>query len=425
MGRTVNRLSALSAARIARPGMHADGQGLYLQVTKSGAKSWIYRFMLRGKAREMGLGSLSLVSLSEARLKANDCRRLRQEGIDPIEAKRKAQEQARLDAAMAITFADAAASYIAGHRAAWRNGKHASQWTSTLATYADPIFGSIPIQLIDTAMVLKAIEPIWAEKPETAGRVRGRIEAVLDWATARGYRQGENPARWRGHLDKLLPARSRLHAVKHHSALPFDELSRFLALLRKQRSVAARALEFTILTAARTGETIGATWSEIDAKNQTWLIPAARMKSGKAHRIPLSARAFSILKQMQRHRESDGSFLFPGGKSGRPLSNMSMLALLRRMGRDDLTVHGFRSTFRDWAAECTAFPNEVVEMALAHAVGNKVEAAYRRGDLFDKRRRLMDQWAAFCLDDKSSQKRRQRVGRNDPAKNVHTNLAVI
>jgi len=397
MARTTGRLTALKVERAKEPGMYADGGGLYLQVTEGGA-SWIYRYMLAGRAREMGLGPLALFGLSEARAKALDARRLRHEGIDPIEARRAIRDQARLDAAKAVTFKQCAERYIAAHRAGWRNGKHAAQWEATLATYAEPIIGALPVQAIDTALVLKCLEPMWTTKPETAGRLRGRIENVLDWAKVRGYRAGENPARWRGHLDKLLAARGKVRKVEHHAALPYAELPGFLVALRQQEGIAARALEFAILTAARTGETIGARWSEFDLLDKTWTVPDERMKAGKPHRVPLSARVLAILEGMQPHRhagEADG-YVFPGGNIGKPLSNMAFLMLLRRMGRGDLTAHGFRSSFRDWAAERTHFPSEVAEMALAHVVGSKVEAAYRRGDMFEKRRRLMDAWAEFC-----------------------------
>jgi integrase len=377
--------------------MYADGGGLYLQVSHNGA-SWIYRYMIAGRAREMGLGPLALYGLSEARAKALDARKLRHEGIDPIEARRAARMQARLDAAKAVTFSQCAEAYIKAHRAGWRNDKHAAQWEATLATYADPIIGALPVQSIDTSFVMKVIEPLWATRPETASRLRGRVEVVLDWAAARGYRTGENPARWRGHLDKLLPARSKVRKVEHHAALPYAELPGFLVALRDQEGVAARALELTILTAARTGETIGATWGEINWTDNLWTIPEMRMKGGKEHRVPLCDRALTILREMKPADDIPNAaelFVFSGGKPGRPLSNMAFLMLLRRMSRGDLTVHGFRSSFRDWAAERTSFPSEVAEMALAHVVGNKVEAAYRRGDLFDKRRRLMGAWAEF------------------------------
>jgi integrase len=396
MARTTERLTALKVERLTdKPGMHADGSGLYLQVTDNGA-SWIYRYMLGGRSREMGLGPLALFGLQEARAKALDARRLRHEGIDPIEARKAARLRLRLDEAKAMTFKQCAEAYLKAHRAGWHNGKHAAQWEATLATYAEPIIGVLPVQAIDTALVLKVLEPIWTVKPETASRVRGRIESILDWARAREYRVGENPARWRGHLDKLLPAPSKVRKVRHHAALPYSELPNFLIELRSQPGIAARALEFTILTAARTNETIGSTPHEINGSEKLWTVPADRMKAKREHRVPLSGRALAILAEAESARGAEDQFIFPGGKSSKPLSNMAMTEVLRRMGRSDITVHGFRSTFRDWAAERTNFPNEMVEMALAHAVSDKVEAAYRRGDMFEKRRRLMDAWTEFC-----------------------------
>jgi integrase len=293
-----------------------------------------------------------------------------------------------------MTFQACADAYIAAHRAGWRSAKSLTAWEGTLGAYVHPVFGALPVQAIDTALVTKAIEPIWAEKPETAGRVRGRIEAILDWATARGHRQGENPARWRGHLDKLLPNKTKVRRVEHHAALPYPEISAFMAELRQQEGVAALALEFAILTAARTGEVIGARWDEFNLAERLWTIPGQRMKAGREHRVPLPDAALAIIETMAGIREGD--FVFPGGKASRPLSNMSMLMLLRRMGREDLTIHGFRSSFRDWAAERTGFPAEVAEMALAHTVADAVERAYRRGDLFQMRRQMMDAWAKFC-----------------------------
>jgi integrase len=365
-----------------------------LQVSTSGSKSWVFRFKEAGKLHEMGLGATHTIGLAEAREKARECRRLRLDGIDPIEARKIARAQSRLDAAKTVTFKDSAERYIASHGAGWRSRSHAAQWPSTLGRYVYPVFGSLPVQGVDVGLVLKVLEPIWTVKPETANRVRGRIESVLDWATARGYRQGDNPARWRGHLENLLPGKSKVRRVKHHAALPFAEIEDFIARLKQQEGVAARALEFTILTAARTAEVIGARWSEMNIAEQLWTVPAERMKSGKEHRVPLPDAVLAILEQMLAIRQGD--FVFPGGKARRPISNMAMMMTLRRMGRGDLTVHGFRSSFRDWAAERTDFPSEVAEMALAHAVGDKVEAAYRRGDLFQKRRQLMDAWARFC-----------------------------
>ena len=396
MTQFINRLTALQVTKVKKPGLYADGGGLYLQVSGDGeaklARSWIFRYKRRGKVRDMGLGSLSTFGLADARAKAAECRQQIYAGVDPIDTRKAERIKAVLEAAKALTVRDCVEQYVTAHRAGWRNAKHAAQWTSTIKTYAEPIIGSLTVQNVDTGHVIKIIEPLWSTKPETAARLRGRIEAVLDWATAREYRRGENPARWRGHLDKLLPARTKVRKVKHHAALPYKELPSFMASLRRQEGVSAQALEFLILTAARTGEIIGARIDEI--KGEVWTIPAERMKAGVEHRVPLSAPAMTIMEMMRK--ECKGDFLFPGGKVGKPLSNMAMLALLDRMGRSDLTAHGFRSTFRDWAAECTDHPSEVPEMALAHTISSKVEAAYRRGDLFEKRRLLMSQWATFC-----------------------------
>ncbi len=394
------KLTALGVAKLKTPGMYGDGGGLWLQVTGKGAKSWIFRFTLRGKSREMGLGPVSTFSLAEAREKALACRKLTYEGLDPIETRRAQQDEARLEAARAMTFRQCAAAYIESHKAGWRNAKHAAQWTATLEAYAYPAFGDLPVQAIDTGFVMRALEPIWTTKPETATRVRGRIESILDWATTHGYRRGENPARWKGHLSNLLPKRSRVRKVEHHAALPYSQIAAFMADLGTREAVAARALEFAILTAARTGEVIGARWSEIDLDAAEWTVPAERMKAGTEHRVPLSEAAVVILRRLAE--TSTGEFVFAGGRRGQPLSNMGMLMMLRRMGREDLTVHGFRSTFRDWASETTHFPSEVVEMALAHTIESKVEAAYRRGDLFRKRRELMDAWAAWAVTSRSS-----------------------
>jgi integrase len=376
--------------------MHCDGGGLYLQVTQGGdgalRRSWLYRYVLHGRERQMGLGSLNDRGLAKAREKAAGARKQREQGIDPIDAKHAERASAAIARANAMSFDHCRDAYIAAHRAAWRNAKHAAQWTSTLDTYVTPVFGKLPVQAIETGLLMKVLEPLWVAKPETASRVRGRIECILDWAGARRFRIGENPARWRGHLDKLLPARRKVRKVKHHAAMPYTEIAAFMAQLRERSTAAARALEFTILTAARSGEVLGARWDEIDLAAKLWTVPADRMKGGREHRVPLSAAALAVIEHMQVYREND--HVFPGDRGDR-VSGMAMSMQLRRMGRD-VTVHGFRSTFRDWAAERTIFPSEVVEMALAHAVGSKVEAAYRRGDLFEKRRRLMDAWADFC-----------------------------
>lgn len=394
MARSINRLNARQVATIDKPGRYADGGNLYLQVSSFGTKAWLFRFTIDGKAREMGLGSLHTVSLAEAREKARNCRQQLDAGDDPIELRRRDRARRRAETITTMTFRQCAERYIRAHEASWRNAKHRGQWESTLETYVYPEFGRVPVDEVDTGLVMKVIEPLWATKTETASRLRGRIEVILDWATARNYRRGENPARWRGHLDKLLPSKTKVKKVKHHTALPYGEIGAFMAALRGQEGVAARGLEFLILTAARTGEVIGATWDEIDLDNKIWTIPAGRMKAKQEHRVPLSPAAVDLLKRQQEAKVSD--YVFPGQRPRRPLSNMAFLKLLQRMKRDELTAHGFRSTFRDWVADCTSYPNEVAEMALAHTVSNKVEAAYRRGDLYEKRRELMNDWAEYC-----------------------------
>jgi integrase len=398
MAREIGRLTALKVEKAKEAGMYADGGGLYMRVTPEGTKNWVLRYMLDRKPHWMGLGPFPLYGLQEARARALDARRKRHDGIDPIEARRADRARQRLDAARAVMFKQCAESYIASHRAGWRNEKHKYQWSATLSTYAYPVIGSLPVQAVDTALVLKVLEPIWTAKPETASRVRQRIENILDFAKVRGYRDGENPARWRGHLDKLLPARSKVRAIEHHAALPYAELPTFLASLGTREAIAARGLEFLILTAARTGEVIGALWNEIDLLNKTWTVPAARMKAHREHRVPLSPRALAILSEMQaaRNRDGAGAFVFPGHKPDTGLSNTAFLMLMRRMGRADLTAHGFRATFKTWASERTSFQNEIVEASLAHTIGGRVEQAYQRSDLLAKRHRLMQQWATFC-----------------------------
>jgi integrase len=389
---------AAVALRSLPVGRHSDGGGLYVQVTQGAvgneARSWLFRYSLAGKSREMGLGPLHTLGLSEARAKARELRKQVLVGEDPIAARNTRRRADAVASATGMTFQACAEAYIAAHRAGWRNPKHRAQWPATLATYVYPIFGALPVAAIDTGLVMKAIEPIWTEKPETASRVRGRIESVLDWAAARGYRAGENPARWRGHLENLLPKKTKVRRVEHHAALPYHEIGVFMVELRSKGGIAARALEFAILTAARRGEVLGARWSEIDMDAGLWTISASRMKSGREHRVPLSAAAQAILKDMAAARTSD--FVFPDSRRGGSLSDAAMLKLLKRMGSGDLTAHGFRSTFSDWCAEQTNFPSEVRELALAHVVGSKVEAAYRRGDMFEKRLQLAEAWARFC-----------------------------
>ncbi|MFZ5558692.1 MAG: tyrosine-type recombinase/integrase [Pseudomonadota bacterium] len=393
MARRLHKLSAKAVEALRRSGYWGDGGGLYLQVSPARTKSWVFRYTLNGRSREMGLGSLNAVSLATARKKAEECRGLLADKIDPLEARRAARSAQALAAARSKTFDECAAAYIKAHGAGWKNEKHAAQWEATLETYCGPVFGTWPVADVDTSAVLNVLGPIWTEKTETATRLRARIASVLDWATVHGYRTGDNPARWRGHLDKLLAKIKKADRVRPHSALPYARIGAFMADLRDQEGTAARALEFTILTAARTGEVIGARPEEFDLDKGVWTVPGARMKAGREHRVPLSPRAVEIVEAQLAEGKAH---VFPGQRKGKPLSNMAMLNLLKRMGHNDLTVHGFRSTFRDWAAECTAYPREVCEMALAHIISDKTEAAYRRGDLFEKRRRLMIDWAKFC-----------------------------
>jgi integrase len=396
----------LSAAKVrtAQPGRYGDGNGLYLLVRDNGTAFWLFRYVMAGRMREAGLGrarGTNSVSLADARAAAAPLYRLVKNGVDPLEQRKVEADAARAAAqaeqARAVTFKTAAGYCIDAHEAGWRNTKHAAQWRSTLATYVFPVMGDLPVGKVGTAEVLAALEPIWRAKPETASRVRGRIEAILDYGKTREWRTGENPARWRGHLDNLLPARSKVAKVEHHAALPWQQIAAFMTELRQRSGVAARALEFAILTAARTGEVIGARWSEIDLAATVWTVPEGRMKAGREHRVPLSDAALALLAEAAKMRTSADSegIVFPGQRRGEALSNMAMLVMLRRMGRGDLTTHGFRSTFRDWAAE-TGKPSDIAEAALAHTLGNKTQAAYQRGDLLERRRELMTGWASHC-----------------------------
>jgi integrase len=401
--RDSNRLSAARVSSERRPGLYSDGGNLWLRVAPGGSKSWVFRYTRDGRRRHMGLGPIHTWSLAEARERARECRQLLgrdKEPIDPIEARRAERQHAKAEAARTITFRQCAETYIGSHGKSWKNAKHAAQWPATLETYVYPLLGDLPPSAVDTTLVLKVLEPIWHAKPETASRVRGRIESVLDWATVRGYRSGDNPARWRGHLQHILAPRGKIAPVIHRAAMHYNALPAFIADLQTRAGTAARALEFVILTAVRTAEAIGARWPEVDLAAKTWTVPGSRMKGGREHssrdhKVPLSARALELLSALPREGGADG-FVFVGAKAGAGLSNMAMLELLRRMDQPELTVHGFRSTFRDWAAERTSYPNHVVEMALAHVVGDKVEAAYRRGDLFEKRWQLMEAWARYC-----------------------------
>ncbi len=388
------RLAAVAVKRLA-DGWHADGGNLYLFV-RGNSRTWVFRYTAPdGQRRNMGLGSLTAVGLSTARDFAKLYRAQAKhptEPTDPISIRQQSKDATKLAKAKRMTFEQCATAYIEAQRAGWKNAKHAQQWANTLETYACPVFGSLPVASIDTALVVKCLTPIWITKTETASRVRGRIEKVLDWATTSKYRQGENPARWRGHLDTLLAPPTKVVGVEHHAALPFAQLGAFMVALRKMEGLGARALEFVILTAARSGEVRGASWDEIDLTDKVWVLPAARMKMRREHRVPLSEEAIVLLQALPRIEGTD--LLFPNTK-GTALSDMTLTAVLRRMKRA-VTAHGFRSTFRDWASERTNYPRDVCEMALAHAIGDKVEAAYRRGDLFAKRRRMMKDWAKFC-----------------------------
>ncbi len=386
-------------------GMHGDGGNLWLQVTPGG-RSWLFRYRWGPKQREMGLGSTSEVTLPDARGRAAICRRRVRDGIDPIERRRSLASAAA--PVRRTTFKEAAQRYFEAKKAGWRSDKHTVQFPNTMRDYVYPVIGELPVQDVDTDRVLKILEPIWSAKPETASRVRARIEQVLDWAAARRMRHGDNPARWRGHLSALLPERKKVKAVDHHPALPYSEAHAFWLALTTRTSASAEALRFAILTAARTGEIVGARWSEVDLSAKVWTIPAERMKAQRQHRVALSKQAVEILERMKALKGDGDGYVFPGAKAASPLSNMAMAMMVRKMSPaegpprwldhkgDAIVPHGFRSTFRDWAAELTTHPNEMVEMALAHTVGNKVEAAYRRGDMFERRRRLMDDWAAHC-----------------------------
>ncbi|CFL24495.1 tyrosine-type recombinase/integrase [Burkholderia pseudomallei] len=393
--RILNRLTAVHVTRAKKPGLYSDGGGLYLQITKTLSKSWMFRYMRHGKTRGMGLGPVHTVSLADARIKAQDCRRMLLEGIDPLEAKRAKQQAERRQNTRSLSFRECARQYIETHRKSWKNEKHAAQWGSTIETYANPVIGNHMVAEIETDEIMRVLEPIWAEKTETATRLRGRIESILAWATVRGYRTGLNPARWKGHLDHLLPKPSSLRKTNHHSALPYAEAPAFMKTLQQQKGAAARALQLVILTANRTNEVIAARKSEFDLQAKIWTIPAERMKAGREHRVPLSAETLKLVKPLIHTGTSE--FLFPASKENKHLSNMAMLELLKRMKREDLTVHGFRSTFKDWARETTDYAREVSEAALAHIIGDHTEAAYARGDLFMKRAGLMHDWANYLF----------------------------
>ena len=377
----------LTARQVASAGIgkHGDGGGLWLRVRSNGSRAWVFRYTRNGRTREMGLGPVESVPLATARERARAARELLHSGKDPIN-ERRAKKKIPI-------FREAAANFIGAHEAAWKNPKHRQQWCNTLDTYVDPIIGDLPVDEIQTADVLRVLEPIWRTKVETASRVRGRVERVLDWAAAQGFRSRDNPARWRGHLKLLLPAPSEVRNVQHYAAMDWRKVPTFMVKLRAQPGITARALAFAIMTAARSGEVRGATWAEIDLDGSTWTIPGDRMKAGKEHRVPLSDETVRLLRALPRFEVSE--YVFPSPRTGRPLSDSALTKVLRDLG-SDVTAHGFRSSFRDWCAEATNYPREVAEAALAHTLSNKTEAAYLRGDLFDKRRHLMTAWSTFC-----------------------------
>ncbi|NKD54675.1 MULTISPECIES: tyrosine-type recombinase/integrase [Haematospirillum] len=383
---------------ISAPGKYGDGDGLWLKVGPTGRKMWVFRYQINGVRRDMSLGSADAVSLRDARLAKNEAKKLLADGIDPlrVRARQVSTSDAPLDEATPTapkTFNDAAKEYLDAHMGAWKNATHKQQWVNTLASYVRKRIGKVALDQVTTDDVLAILTPIWLSKPETARRVRGRIERILDYACARGWRSGENPARMRGHLDHLLPRRPATSKA-HFAAMPWKDLPDFfMSLHSEDTSMSALALQFCILTGCRTNEVLQATWSEIDMKARVWSIPPARMKMGRLHRVPLARQTVSLLETLKDYRRSQ--YLFPGQRQNKPLSNMSMLMMMRRLGYGHLTVHGFRSSFRDWAAEATQHPSAVAEMALAHTIKNKVEAAYRRGDMIEKRTALMQDWADY------------------------------
>ena len=404
MARQQQRLSALQVTKLTKPGLYGDGGGLTLQITPTGAKSWLFRYMVAGKPFGMGLGPTHTVSLAEARQKALDARKQLINGINPLAAKKQNQIAAALADAKMMTFDQCAEAYILAHKAEWKNARHGDQWTNTLNTYASPVFGHLPVAEIDTGLVVKCLVPIWESKTETASRVRGRIESVLGWATTSGYRTGENPARWKGHLENLLATISKSSRTKNFPSLPWQRIGAFMSALRAREGISAQAVKFAILTACRSGEVRGARWSEFDTAGKLWTIPAERMKAKREHQVPLSDAALALLESITKSDDADVVF---AGTKGQPLSDMSLTAVIRRMNGDEkpvwadangegVTVHGFRSTFRMWVAETTNYPREVAEHALAHQLPDAVERAYQRGSQLTKRAALMAEWAVYC-----------------------------
>ena len=419
MARLIEKLTPLWVSKVKKPGYYSDGGNLWLQVSSSGSKSWIFRFTINRKQREMGLGAVHTVSLSEARIKSRDLRSMLQEGVDPLANREETKQAEALARARTMTFDQCAKEYIETHRSGWKNTKHAGQWESTIATYASPIFGSFPVSEVDTSLVVKVLSPMWKDKTETAKRLRGRIERILAWATTSGFRQGENPARWRGHFENLLAEPSKIQIVKHHPSLPWKEIPNFMTALSEQKGIAARALELLIFTATRTSETLEMTWDELNLEDGVWVIPAERMKEEVEHEIPLSRQAIDLLSETPRI----GKFVFTGANYNSYLSDMSLTAVLKRMHYKSIkdggkgwidpkrenrriTSHGFRSSFRMWGAESVShsFTREVIEFALSHQLPNKVESAYQRGTVFEKRIPLMQAWSDYCADNQENAK---------------------
>lgn len=409
--RGIHRLTAKQVEKQRTPGRYADGGGLYLQVQPAAAggftQSWLFRFKFAGRAREMGLGPVHTIGLAEAREKAKECRKQLLDGVDPIDARDEAAARKAAEVANFQTMKQCAEAYMRSHRSKWTNAKHAAQWANTFETYVYPKIGTVPINQVDTTHVLRVLEqpvnvgsekhpqmdPLWTARAETASRLRGRLEKVLGWAKSRKLRDGDNPAAWKDHLEHALLNVPRTSRIEHHPAMPYDGVPQFVAELREQQDIAPRALEFAILCWSRTGEVVGAMRSEVDLELGIWTIPGERMKNGGEHRVPLVARAIEILREMEERQHGD--FVFPGRQPGTGLSNMALLAVLRRMKRGDYTTHGFRSSARTWAEECTQFPREICEKALAHTVGDETERAYNRGDAFEKRRKLHEAWARY------------------------------
>jgi integrase len=390
MPRQFGRLTALTVKAATARGLYPDGQGLCLQIARDGSRSWIFRFRFGGRRRYAGLGTVRDVSLQQARERARAARQQLDSGVDPIEAKRGKRTAAQLTAAKAMSFAEAARSYVDARRVGWTQ-KTAGSIAAAIDTYANPILGSLPVGAVDTDLVLKVLEPVWSVKSETASRLRQYLEAVLDFAKVRGYRSGENPAAWRGHLDHILPTKAKVAPVQHLPALDYREIGAFMARLRGLQTIDARALEFTVLVAARSGEVLGARWEEVDLAAKIWMVPAIRTKARRDHRIPLSGAVVALLKNLP---EPHVGPLFPG-RGDRPINRNRLLEVLRQLN-PGVSVHGFRSVFRDWAGDCTTYSRETIEAALSHVVGDRTETSYRRGDALQKRRALMESWATYC-----------------------------